>query len=115
MKNPMIAILMRTDLNTRRGKMVAQGGHAINRIRDEGSEEAVRLWKANKQIKIVLAVDAGSMGERWQMAKTRDLPVYMIRDAGKTEVEHGTVTCIVIGIAPRKRVQKVTSGLKALR
>ena len=48
-------------------------------------------------------------------AKSRGLYACMITDAGRTEVEPGTNTCVGIGPAPGSEIDRVTGGLKMLR
>ena len=43
-----------------------------------------------------------------------DLPWSEVTDAGHTQIEPGTVTCISIGPAPEDMIDKVTKDLKLL-
>ena len=38
----------------------------------------------------------------------------MITDAGRTQIEPGSQTCVGIGPAPESEIDKVTGGLKML-
>jgi PTH2 family peptidyl-tRNA hydrolase len=42
------------------------------------------------------------------------LPVELIRDAGRTQVEPGTVTCCAVGPADSARIDAVTGELSLL-
>jgi len=44
-----------------------------------------------------------------------DLPVMLIRDAGRTVVEAGTRTCFGIGPAPAEQIDPITADLKLVR
>lgn len=120
MKDPILVIFMRTDLNMSRGKMAVQAGHAVSMsiIHPFSGEvqPAVEAWIDNQQVKIVLAVNSLLKLEILaDKAEANNLPYHKVYDAGKTEVEPGTTTCLAIGIAPRNRLQKITSGWKALK
>ena len=47
-------------------------------------------------------------------AISHDLPWSEVTDAGHTQIEPGTVTCISIGPAPEELIDKVTKDLKLL-
>jgi len=115
MKDPILAIFMRTDLNMSRGKMAVQAGHAVA-LTMQRQPELVEEWMENDQVKIVLAVDSlnvlDGLGTR---AVINGLPIVWVQDAGRTEVEPGAFTCMAVGIAPRNRIRKITDGRRALK
>jgi PTH2 family peptidyl-tRNA hydrolase len=47
-------------------------------------------------------------------AISHDLPWSEVIDAGHTQIEPGTVTCISIGPAPEEMIDKITKDLKLL-
>ena len=98
-----------------RGKMAVQAGHAVA-LTMQSQPQLVEEWMENNQVKIVLAVDSlGALDGLGTKAVINGLPIAWVQDAGRTEVEPGTFTCMAIGIAPRNRLQKITSGWKALK
>ncbi len=115
MKDPILVIFMRTDLNMSRGKMAVQAGHAVA-LTIQQQPELVEEWMENNQVKIVLAVNSlGKLDGLGTRAVINGLPIIWVQDAGRTEVEPGTFTCMAVGIAARNRLQKITSGMKTLK
>jgi PTH2 family peptidyl-tRNA hydrolase len=43
-----------------------------------------------------------------------NLPTAIVRDAGLTQLESGTATCVGIGPAPTQIINKITNELKLL-
>lgn len=122
-------IVMRKDLNMRKGKMVAQGSHAsvgavlkmqYQRAIDPKAVgwdwDAFDEWIEGQFSKICVSVDSEhELMEIKHRAEMADLPVKLIIDSGRTEF-HGvaTKTCLAIGPAWADEVDKVTGGLKLL-
>ena len=117
-------IVMRKDLNLRKGKMVAQGAHAailgMTEVVDYGigRERLARIteWIATGMAKICVGVDSleqfEDIGKRAQVA---GLEVHTVTDAGYTEF-HGipTVTCMAIGPNLVSQIDVITGDLKLL-
>lgn len=115
MKDPVLAIFVRTDLNMSRGKIAVQVGHAAV-LTMHRQPELVEEWMENNQVKIVLAVNSlNELDGVGTKAVINGLPIAWVEDAGSTEVESGTYTCMAVGIAPRNRINKITTGWKTLR
>ncbi len=119
-------IVMRKDLNMRKGKMIAQGAHAsiawiLNRLAT-GGERGSRLspeehhWAFSFQKKIVVYVESEDMLHQiYDKAKQAHLTVNMIMDAGLTEFKGvATLTCLAIGPNKSEEVDKITGGLPLL-
>lgn len=100
------------------GKIAAQVGHACvlgaEHVR-KSHKEWYDTWAALGQEKIVLKVSGLSELENIKkQAISMGLPWSEVTDAGHTQIEPGTVTCISIGPAPEEMVDKVTKNLKLL-
>lgn len=98
-------IVIRTDLNMRKGKMIAQGAHAslgavlpyIRTYQDEPNDarrqDCVTTWLAGSFTKICVRVDSEEqLLEIHDKATQAGLITCLIRDAGKTEFNGHTNT-----------------------
>ena len=111
------AIIVRSDLGMGRGKAAAQASHASLEAFEKATKknpEWVSEWKAQGQKKIVLKVDSEKeLLELFENSK-KTLPAALIKDAGHTQVEEGTITCMAIGPGPEAEINKFTKGMKLL-
>ncbi len=115
MKDPILAIFMRTDLNMSRGKMAVQAGHAVA-LTMHVQPERIDEWMANNQVKIVLAINSlDDLIRINEKAIQNGVPSAPVHDAGATEVEPNTFTCLALGIESRHRINKITAGWKTLK
>ncbi|MCX6820823.1 MAG: peptidyl-tRNA hydrolase Pth2 [Candidatus Aenigmarchaeota archaeon] len=109
------AIIVRKDLGLGAGKTAAQVAHASVGAMKKAGERAADEWESEGSKKVVLKVDGiAELMELKKKAGERKLPVFLVRDAGLTQVEAGTVTCLGIGPAEEGRIDELTSGLKLL-
>ena len=111
------AIVVRADLEMGRGKIAAQVGHAcvMCALRTRSSHpDWFEEW-SESQAKVVLRVDSlAELEEVWRAAAAEGLPWDKVSDAGLTQLEPGTVTCVAVGPAPEARVDRVTGKLRLL-
>lgn len=111
-------VIMRTDLRMGRGKMAAQAGHAFvmgaERVRLTHPDWYANWWDGGQK-KIVLKVSGleGLRGLKMDAIRA-GLPYAEVSDAGHTQLEPGTVTCMSVGPAPENAVDGVTGGLSLL-
>ncbi|MBU0761979.1 MAG: peptidyl-tRNA hydrolase Pth2 [Candidatus Altiarchaeota archaeon] len=106
-------IVVRSDLKMGKGKIAAQAGHAAVSAAEKSQYK--KEWLGQGQKKTVLKVDSEAELIRiLQEAKDRGLPVCMIEDAGHTQLEPGTRTCVGIGPAPADELDRLTGELKLL-
>ena len=127
MTNTKQVILVRTDLNMRKGKIAAQVAHASMKVFfDKRVDNEIRSlskakknteiencmiidmnedmwdWSTQSFTKIVLGVETESdLHKAFSLARERNLPVAMITDAGVTEF-HGIPTNTAVAIGPAK-------------
>lgn len=123
-------IILRKDLNMRKGKMVAQGAHAslsviLDRLslHDDGSlvmnEEQVTIdmleWINGDMTKICVSVDSEQeLLDIYNKAKELKLPCSLIKDLGYTEFKEPTYTAVAIGPGNIDLINSITKNLKLL-
>lgn len=111
-------IVIRRDLNMRRGKEIAQGSHASL----TASLKAIifkpmyflKWFLLQGQRKITLQVQTEDEIKALELAASKKgLPVMMIVDSGTTEFGgKPTITAIAIGPAPSADIDEITKELK---
>lgn len=110
-------IVMRTDLNMGKGKIAAQASHAsLEAYKKTKSKnpEIVNRWEQQGMEKVVLKVNSEKeLLEIFENVK-KEIPCALITDAGKTQLESGTKTCLGIGPWDEKIIDKFTGKLKLL-
>jgi PTH2 family peptidyl-tRNA hydrolase len=138
-----MVIVMRHDLNMRKGKMVAQGSHAAlgvietlggftNDLNKQGGlrhrpleddtylvirlTPAAREWFAGSYKKVCLYGESEEeLIELYEKARAAALPAEHITDSGLTEFSGvPTKTCIAIGPAIEEEIDKITGHLPLL-
>jgi peptidyl-tRNA hydrolase, PTH2 family len=111
-----LALVIRTDLAMGRGKIAAQAAHAaVAAVLVNQATSDFAAWLHEGQPKVVLKVGSEDEFERvCATAIAAGLPVEVIRDAGRTQVEPLTATCCAIGPAATERVDVVTGSLSLL-
>jgi peptidyl-tRNA hydrolase, PTH2 family len=121
-------IVMRKDLNMRKGKMIAQGAHASLKVlldaatRADGvltlplGDGALAAWLGGRFTKVCVSVDSeAALDAVVERARAAGVPVALIVDAGATEF-HGvpTRTCCAVGPAWADEVDAITGALPLL-
>ena len=115
-------IVVRTDVKMGKGKLAAQVAHgaveAVFTVLESGNPvwmEWLRAWRESGQKKVVVKVSSlDELMRVYREAREQGLPAVVIADAGRTQLEPGTVTVVAIGPAPSDRVDRVTGKLKLL-
>jgi len=123
-------IVLRKDLNMRKGKMVAQGAHASMAVLldagnihpDTTNQFMIRLtsdmqdWIEGSFAKICVSVDSEEqLLFIHSAAENAGLPCSLIQDAGFTEFNGvPTYTAVAIGPAQATEIDKITGLLKLL-
>ncbi|MEM5820778.1 MAG: peptidyl-tRNA hydrolase Pth2 [Candidatus Aenigmatarchaeota archaeon] len=108
-------IIIRTDLEMGKGKMIAQACHASLEAYKKSPSYIKKLWKDFGYKKIVLKVKSlEELLEIYEKVKATKIPIALIRDAGKTQLEPGTITCLALGPYYSEEIDKFTKNLKLL-
>lgn len=111
-----LALVVRTDLGMSKGKIAAQVAHAAVAavLRSRGTAEFA-LWLDEGQPKVVLKVASEEqLAQVARDARTADVPVEVIRDAGRTQIVPGTATCCAVGPAASEAIDRVVGTLSLL-
>ncbi len=115
-------IVVRKDLNMRKGKMIAQGAHASLTAAftaNAGSQVwqvDLRAWLSGDQRKIAVgAPDEETLHRVHAQAKAAGLPSALIMDHGLTEFGGvPTYTAVAIGPAEDSDIDRITGDLSLL-
>jgi len=114
-------IIVRKDLNMRKGKMIAQGAHAaigayvaILKSR-RYDNKLINDWEKNGATKICFGINnEEALLKLWNAAILLHMPCYLVMDAGKTELKEPTLTALAIGPFPDDTLKLITHDLKLL-
>jgi peptidyl-tRNA hydrolase, PTH2 family len=109
-------IVVNEMLKLPRGKLAAQAAHASVEALLHTAPDAQRAWLQEGMPKVVLhgETDAELLALEKQ-ANDLGLPVGLIRDAGRTVVAAGTITCLGIGPADAATIDQVTGNKLLLK
>jgi len=111
-------LVFRKDLQMGKGKIAAQAGHAAVSAAQDAFVHHKKWWDAwmyEGQKKVAVKVeDLKELGELEEAADDLGLPHALIVDRGLTQIPEGTVTCLGIGPAPSKMIDRLTGQLKLL-
>lgn len=119
-----MVLVVRNDLNMRKGKMAAQAAHAAQEALLDRSSAVPKLktdplileWLASDYAKITVRADSeAELLEIHRRAVELGINSSLITDLGHTEF-HGvpTLTVAALGPAPAQLVDQVTGSLKLL-
>ena len=108
-------IVVNESLKLPKGKLAAQVAHAAVATFLVASEQAKQIWQEEGMPKIVLR---GSNEEALRnlqiLSFEQNIPAQLIRDAGRTVIPSGTVTCLGLGPASEIELDALTGELKLL-
>ena len=109
------AIVVRKDIEWGKGKLAAHVAHAAVDSVMSANPEIVQEWRKEGGMKVVLKIPTlKELREIARKVKEAKLPHALIRDAGRTQLKSGTVTCLGIGPSEQKKIDKITGKLKLL-
>lgn len=113
-----MAIVVRNDLRLTKGKIGAQCSHAaviaFKQTLDE-KQSLAEKWMFCGQPKIVLRVDSlDELEELEKKAENHSVICAKVKDAGRTQISPGTVTCIALGPDDVENIDALVKELKLL-
>lgn len=108
------------------GKIAAQAGHATlacyktlskaaSKDPNGKAAQILKAWERRGQAKIAVQVKSEEELLLLQgTARSLGITAEVIADAGRTQIESGSLTVLGVGPAPKSEVDGVTGGLKLL-
>lgn len=109
------AMVVRKDLGMSVGKISAQVSHASLEAYKKAAPETKKAWELGGQKKIVLKVGSEKeLLEYFEKCRDAGLKPALVRDAGHTQLEPGTVTCFGVGPAEENKIDSILGKLKLL-
>ena len=106
-------ILVRQDLKLPKGKLAVQSAHASLDAAMKSDKEILEKWKRQGGKKIILKVaDEKELLKHMSMLENEGIKVSLIKDAGHTVVEPGTITCLGAGPDLEDKIDRITGNLK---
>jgi PTH2 family peptidyl-tRNA hydrolase len=113
-----LVVVVRKDLNLSKGKLAAQVAHAAVdcALRAKQTQpDAFNAWYRQGQKKVVVSVpDQRSLFAVKAEAEEWNVTASLITDAGHTELEPGTVTCLGVGPGKNDVIDEITGDLPLL-
>jgi PTH2 family peptidyl-tRNA hydrolase len=107
---------MRGDLSISRGKIAAQACHASLGSYKRADVKKMKKWDQEGGKKVVVKVNnLDELFEYYELVKATELPYFLVRDAGHTELPESTITCLGIGPDEDEKIDKITQDLKLLK
>lgn len=106
-------ILVRQDLKLPPGKLSIQVAHASLDAASKSDKKIISEWKQQGGKKVALNVsDEKELFKYMGILENEGIKVALIKDAGHTVVEPGTVTCLGVGPDEEEKIDKITGKLK---
>lgn len=105
-------IILREDINMSRGKEIAQACHASLGAYKKADSDKVSQWESEGSKKIVVLAGERNLEDLYSKLQTMDITTYMVKDAGKTELEPGTLTALGVGPGKESEIDSVTAELE---
>ncbi|KAI9155404.1 Peptidyl-tRNA hydrolase 2 [Paramyrothecium foliicola] len=118
-----LVLVVRTDLGMTKGKIAAQCSHAtlacyktLSRAKPGSPERSIlSRWERLGQAKIAVQIKSQEeMLELRRKARSLGVTAEVIQDAGRTQIEAGSMTVLGVGPAPKSVVDQITGHLKLL-
>jgi len=111
-----MVLVVRTDLGMTKGKVAAQCAHAALDCYKKAvkrHQDALNAWETTGQTKVCLKIDSeAALLDLAAEAKKNGINFGVVRDAGRTQVDAGSLTVLGIGPAKIEQIDKITGHLK---
>ena len=111
-------LIVNQELGMGKGKIAAQCCHAAVGCYKRASKQCpngVAAWERTGCAKIAVKCPTqAEMEEIAARAIERDIPLYLVEDAGRTQIAAGSRTVLGLGPAPTSVFEGITSHLKLM-
>ena len=118
MSNYKQVIVVRSDLKMGKGKLAVQVAHAAVSSAEKARKyhrDWYDAWLSDNQAKICVKVQSEEELRRLKgRLDEQGIPCAIIEDAGLTQLDPGTTTCLGIGPLPTSVADRFTGDLKLL-
>lgn len=104
-------LVINNNLNMSTGKIAAQCVHASLGALDSVNPSNLTSWRNSGEKVVCLKLGDKKFEDLISMARSQNLPFYLVHDAGRTEVNPGTATVLAVGPMQSDIVDKVTEEL----
>lgn len=95
-----------------KGKLIAQACHASLGAYKNAKGMKQDQWEAEGAKKVAVKIKGEEeLMELFKQARSMNISAYLVKDAGHTELEPGTVTALGVGPDSDETVDKVTKEL----
>ncbi|GAC1322010.1 MAG: peptidyl-tRNA hydrolase Pth2 [Chloroflexota bacterium] len=111
-----LVIAVRSDVRMGPGKLAAQVAHAaVSAVLSSQETPQLLPWLHSGQAKVVVRVRSlDDLEDRVRRARLSNVAAMLVADAGRTEVEPGTVTCCAFGPDTDEALAPITGDLPLL-
>mgnify|MGYP001168155923 FL=1 len=111
-----MAIIVNSDLNMSKGKIVAQTGHAMVEATIKAYTQTTNFYKWQTDGETIIAVKANlkTLQTVCGIAERKGIHSGYVVDAGRTEVAPGSITVGYVGPDKTDKIDKLVGQLKLL-
>lgn len=112
-----MVLCVNTDLKMGKGKIAAQCGHAALGAYKRALKSCpggVYAWERTGCAKIAVKIQQDDMETVAALAKSKGIPLYLVEDAGRTQIAAGSRTVLGLGPAPNAVFEGVSDSLKLM-
>lgn len=114
-----MVLVVNDELKMGKGKIGAQCAHAsvglVEKLHESGEVVRLQQWEELGAAKVCLrASDTQELRALAAGAREAGLPIYLVQDAGRTQVAPGSRTVLAIGPAAKSQIDKITGQLRLL-
>ena len=107
--------VVRSDLKMGKGKIAAQVAHAAIESYKKANPLIRKAWELIGSKKVVLKCQSlGELIKLYRICLKNKIPCVVIKDAGLTQIEPGTITCLGAGPYYEKKLDEIFGHLKLL-